>query len=90
MISIRQNMDAFRRPERFERFLLACEADLRGRWGLSDEAYPQSENLRRALSIANEIDAGQILADGIAGEAVGRELHRRRVAAVTERVPGTA
>ena len=35
--------DALRRPERFADFLLACEADARGREGLEDRAYPQRE-----------------------------------------------
>ena len=34
--------DALRRPERFEAFLLACEADARGRQGNEDTPYPQA------------------------------------------------
>ncbi len=44
--------DALRRPERFEQFLLACEADARGRKGLEQRAYPQGDWLRDALSAA--------------------------------------
>ena len=35
-----QSLDAFRRPERFAQFLLACEADARGRQGFEDNDYP--------------------------------------------------
>ena len=38
--------DALRRPERFEAFLLACEADARGRKGLEQRDYPQADFLR--------------------------------------------
>ena len=41
-----ESCDALRRPERFADFLLACEADVRGRTGLEDRSYPQREYLR--------------------------------------------
>ncbi|MEX2525241.1 MAG: multifunctional CCA addition/repair protein, partial [Gammaproteobacteria bacterium] len=36
-----EGMDAFRRPDRFDDFLIACEADARGRKGFEDRDYPQ-------------------------------------------------
>jgi tRNA nucleotidyltransferase (CCA-adding enzyme) len=42
--------DALRRPERFAEFLLACEADARGRKGLEARAYPQRAYMARARS----------------------------------------
>ena len=45
--------DAFRRPERFERFLLACEADARGRGPeLRARPYSQGSQLRAARNAA--------------------------------------
>ncbi len=38
--------DALRRPERFADFLLACEADARGRKGLEERALPAARVLR--------------------------------------------
>ncbi|HEX6243062.1 MAG TPA: multifunctional CCA addition/repair protein, partial [Polyangiales bacterium] len=40
--------DALRRPERFADFLMACEADARGRLGLERRDYPQREFFARA------------------------------------------
>ena len=48
-------LDAWRRPERFEQFLLACEADARGRAGRAEAAYPQAAYLRRALALAGSV-----------------------------------
>ena len=45
-----ESCDALRRPERFADFLLACEADARGRTGLEDRDYPQRALLRAAAS----------------------------------------
>ena len=42
--------DALRRPDRFEAFLLACEADARGRLGLEQRDYPQADYLRQAMA----------------------------------------
>lgn len=39
------HMDAWAQPERFDLFLLACEADARGRTGFEDREYPQSRYL---------------------------------------------
>ena len=42
-----EGCDALRRPERFADFLLACEADARGRKGLEDARLPAAGILRR-------------------------------------------
>jgi tRNA nucleotidyltransferase (CCA-adding enzyme) len=50
VLELLENTDALRRPERFESFLLACEADARGRTGLEDRPYDQADRLRAALA----------------------------------------
>ena len=73
--------DAFRRPHRFEQFLLTCEADARGRKGLEDRHYTQVDLLRGALAAASGIDAGAIAADHD-GKGIGDAIRRARLAAV--------
>lgn len=53
-------VDVFRKPERFEEFLAACESDKRGRTGREAEAYPQADLLRAAAAAARAVDAGAI------------------------------
>ena len=74
--------DAFRRPQRFERFLLACEADKRGRKGRSDQPYPAAELLRRARTAAAEITAAPLQQQGLAGKALGEALEQARIRAI--------
>ncbi|MFT4861835.1 MAG: tRNA nucleotidyltransferase (CCA-adding enzyme) [Pseudohongiellaceae bacterium] len=62
IVSLLEALDGFRRPERFEKFLLACEADARGRTGLEERVYPQHNYLRSALSAASAVDARAALA----------------------------
>ncbi|MEM7279143.1 MAG: multifunctional CCA addition/repair protein [Pseudomonadota bacterium] len=74
--------DAFRRPERFEHFLLACEADARGRLGLELDPYPQADKLRAAFRAANKVTARDLLAQGIEGPALGEAITKERLKAI--------
>ena len=79
-----ESCDALRRPERFADFLLACEADARGRTGLEGRDYPQREYFARVRDAAAAV---QLTADertGLSGEQIGQELRRRRVAAIAK------
>jgi tRNA nucleotidyltransferase (CCA-adding enzyme) len=60
LLKVLEATDAFRRPGRFEQFLLTCEADARGRTGLEDRPYPQADYLRGALAAAAAVDAAAI------------------------------
>lgn len=71
-------LDAFRRPERFEEFLLCCKADARGRTGLEDRDYPQVDYFREALARSSRITARQVDRERFKGKAFGEELHRMR------------
>lgn len=75
-------LDAFRKPERLEQFLIACEADARGRKGKGNDTYPQAELFRKAFTAAQSINAGEIAATGLGGEKMKQELFRQRVEAI--------
>ena len=76
-------VDGLRQPERFEEFLLACEADARGRLGLTQRAYPQAERLRTALRAARAVDAGEVrVRRNVEGAELGKALHDARLAAI--------
>ena len=78
-----EGIDAFRKPERVGWFLLACEADARGRKGLEERAYPQADLLRRAHAAARAI--GSEVASGDArGAEIGAQIRARRIAAIAD------
>ena len=60
LIELLERVDAFRRPERFEDFLKACECDFRGRPGYEAAPYPAADHLRQALRAAQTVDAGAV------------------------------
>ena len=86
LLDLLEHLDAFRRPERFEQFVLACEADARGRKGLEDRDYPQAEFLRRAREAAANVDArrGSAQADS-KGTEIADALRRARIVGVGNR-----
>jgi tRNA nucleotidyltransferase (CCA-adding enzyme) len=81
ILKLLEATDALRRPRRFEQFLLACEADARGRTGLEDREYTQVDLLRGALAAAAAVDAASI-AKQYDGKAIGQAIRRERLAAV--------
>lgn len=77
-----EQLDAFRRPERLEQFLLACEADSRGRTGFEERHFSQPEIFHRAFAAAAAIDTRAIIAAGHQGKAIGEQLHAQRIEAI--------
>jgi tRNA nucleotidyltransferase (CCA-adding enzyme) len=77
-------LDAFRRPALLEDFLLACEADIRGRSGFEERDYPQAERFRAALAAARGVDARALAQSGLTGQALGERLQALRVAAIQQ------
>jgi tRNA nucleotidyltransferase (CCA-adding enzyme) len=82
VLELLERLDSFRRPERLQRFLLACEADKRGRLGLEDAPYPQADFLRAAHAAACAISAAQFVEQGLTGTAIGAAIRNARVQAI--------
>lgn len=61
LLKLIEALDGMRRPERVQKFLLACEADARGRTGLEDSPYPQSQYLNAVLGELSAMDIGTLL-----------------------------
>lgn len=82
ILKLLQMTDSFRRPDRFERLLSACHADLLGRPGYEQTPYPQADLLRAAREAALGVDAsalGQKLEDG---KEIAARLGRAREQAI--------
>lgn len=79
LLKVLQSNDAFRRPDRFEQFLICCEADARGRTGFEDRAYPQADFFRTALASAQRVDIAAIQRSGFNGKEFGDEVNRQRL-----------
>ena len=82
VLSTLEKLDAFRKPDRFQQFLIACEADSRGRTGHEQESYPQREQFDIFFKRAVEVAIEPLIAKGLEGKALGEALHRERVLAI--------
>ena len=82
LLDLFEQLDAFRRPERFEQFLLACEADSRGRPGYEARQPEQTGMLRQAFTAAAALRGGDLASEGLRGKALAEELRCRRLAAI--------
>ncbi len=76
-------LDAFRKPERFQRFLLACQADAQGRGGLEDKPYPQRQRFLEAWQAASRVDAHELVEKGLEGPQIAEAIERLRLKAIT-------
>jgi tRNA nucleotidyltransferase (CCA-adding enzyme) len=83
LLELLERTDAFRRPERFERFLLACEADARGRGPeLRARPYAPGALLRRALAAAAAVRLEPETFARDAGPVIAERMRARRIEAI--------
>jgi tRNA nucleotidyltransferase (CCA-adding enzyme) len=76
-------LDSFRRYQRFQQFLLACEIDARGRKGLEQRAYPQADWLRVAHTAAAAIDVRKLTGQGFQGKDLAEAIRSSRLQAIS-------
>lgn len=74
--------DVYRRPQRFEEFIAACEMDARGRHGLEQREYPQADYLRGAASATRAVAVQLLLEKGYKGAELGEALKLERLKAL--------
>ncbi len=80
MLRLLESLDAFRRPAQVEQFVLACEADSRGRKGFEDREYPQAEIVRQALAAARSVDIREVLSTVGVDHEKGHEAIKAHIA----------
>ncbi len=83
LLDLLQTLDVFRRPNRLQPFLLACQADSLGRSGYEDSDYPQAAFIQEALAAANSIDE-RAIAQQHQGEAIKHAIRDARLAAIKD------
>lgn len=85
VVNTLEQLDAFRKPQRFEKFLLASEADARGRPGHEHSTFPQGAYFRTAFEQAQKVDIKSLVEAGYSNKELAdkiREERTRLVAAI--------
>lgn len=84
ILNVIEALDSFRRPERFEQFLLAAEADSRGRTGFENAEFPNIAAFRHCFDAVQAISAKQFVSQGLQGLAIAEALRKSRIAAIKQ------
>ncbi|SSB98188.1 tRNA nucleotidyltransferase (CCA-adding enzyme) [Pseudomonas sp. 43mfcvi1.1] len=79
LLELLQSFDVYRRPQRFEEFIAACEMDARGRKGLENRSYPQADYLRGAAAATRAVAVQPLLEKGFKGPELGEAIKRERL-----------
>jgi tRNA nucleotidyltransferase (CCA-adding enzyme) len=82
LLQLFYDVDAIRKPQRFEDFLRACEREARSRRGFAATPIPQAPHLRRSLQAAQEINAGEIAKEHSTPEQIRVAIHQERLMAI--------
>ncbi len=79
-----EGLDAFRRPARFDKFLLACEADARGRKGKERQDYPQAGMFRKYREACLSVDTKSLDIKDLEGAQIAERIRLQRIRAVKQ------
>lgn len=82
ILAMFDNLDLWRNPAELGDFLLACEADFRGRLGLETQPYPQKNYLIACAKAAKSINAKAFVDQGLQGLAIKNAMHKARLEAI--------
>ena len=87
LVTLLEQADALRRPQRFEQLLEACLCDFHGRLGWASKPYPPPEIFRQALGAMRGIDAAMIVRACREAAQIPLRLHEARTAALKRALP---
>ncbi|MEY8194559.1 MAG: multifunctional CCA addition/repair protein [Cycloclasticus sp.] len=79
LLKVLESIGAFRQASKLDDFLLACEADSKGRLGFETREYPQAEWLRDVFRVANNVSAKEFVEQGLKGKHIGEAISKERL-----------
>jgi len=84
LLSLLEQCDAMRKPQRFKHILQACRCDARGRHGKTSAPYPQYEYLSHALAQLDQLNIKAIIDSGKKGAEIGQAIRHERLSLLTQ------
>ena len=76
--------DSFRKPDRFNKMLQACLADVRGRTGSEKDPYTQADFVAQLAQKLNLMDSSEIQQQGLTGKAIGQEIRKQQLVLIEQ------
>ena len=84
LVDLLTHLGAFKPNSNLPAFVLACEADAKGRTGLEHIPYLQANFLLQIATVASSIDTSGILSSSLKGADISIAIRNLRIKAVTE------
>ncbi|WP_287810278.1 multifunctional CCA tRNA nucleotidyl transferase/2'3'-cyclic phosphodiesterase/2'nucleotidase/phosphatase [Pseudomonas sp.] len=76
LLELLQRFDVYRRPQRFEEFIMACAMEA------GEQGYPQGDYLRGAADAARAVAVKPLVEAGLTGQQLGEALKAERLKAL--------
>lgn len=86
LVDLLNTLGVFKQHNQFHEFLLACEADAKGRTGLENRPYPQADYLSAAAKTAVAVDTSSLTNGELQGAAIGEAIRQLRIKAVSDKI----
>ncbi len=77
-------LGAHKKQHKLAEFLLACEADARGRTGFENRDYPQAERIHAAAKAIANVDISSALTGELQGDKIAEAIRHLRIKAVLD------
>ena len=79
LVDLLQTLGVFKPNNHLPEFILACEADARGRLGFENTIYSSGEFFMKIAEIAANVDTSAALNAGLEGKKIGEAIRRVRI-----------
>ena len=84
IVSLLDKLDAWRRPERIEPFVLCCMCDFLGRKGFENRPFPRAQYFLSIFSICRNVKAKEFVEEGFKGKDIADKMFSKRVELVED------
>ena len=82
VVKLFEDIGAYRDIENLHHWLMACEADAKGRLGFEDRDYPVKDYFLQAFEASRSINAKVFVEQGLEGKKIRQALNKARIHAV--------
>jgi tRNA nucleotidyltransferase (CCA-adding enzyme) len=86
LVDMLTELSVFKNTHYLAEFLLACEADSKGRTGKENVDYPQADYIKHIANIATTVDISNILQANLKGAKIGEAIRQLRIKAVNAHI----
>ncbi len=82
LVDMLAELGALKKENNLNDFLLACEADCKGRTGKENTPYPQADYIKKIAEIALNVEIKDVLQSNLQGAKIGEAIRQLRIKAV--------